>query len=147
MGDRGEGPMTNGNGAAASVLIVDDSSRFRAAFRSYLLAQSRCEVAEASSGEAAVKMCREFRPKIVFMDFRMPGIDGVEASRQIRATSVDTRLVLLSANPAEVPQDLRASEAMTIMTKEELLVPGTLRALVERLLLEARHLSTVPTSI
>ena len=68
--------MTGANGAAASVLIVDDSSAFRTAFRSYLLDQSECEVAEAPSGEAAVKMCRELSPKIVFMDLRMPGIGG-----------------------------------------------------------------------
>lgn len=125
--------MFEGNGAAASLLIVDDSSTFRTAFRSYLLDQGTCEVAEASSGEAAVKMCRELSPKIVFMDVRMPGIGGLEACRQIRAASADTRLVLLSASLRDAPQDLTTSGAARIMTKDELLVPGRIRTLVQEL--------------
>jgi len=126
--------MTGTNGAAASVLIVDDSSTFRTAFRSYLLDQSACEIVEAPSGEAAVKMCRELSPKIVFMDLRMPGIGGLEACRQIRAASADTRLVLLSASLRDAPQDLTTSGAARIMTKDELLVPGRIRALVQQLM-------------
>ena len=96
--------MTGANGSAASVLIVDDSSTFRTAFRSYLLDQSACEVAEAPSGEAAVKMCRELSPKIVFMDLRMPGIGGLEACRQIRAASADTRLERSSSAASKTPR-------------------------------------------
>jgi two-component system, NarL family, invasion response regulator UvrY len=125
--------MFEGNGAAASLLIVDDSSTFRTAFRSCLLDQGSCEVAEASSGEAAVKMCRELSPRIVFMDVRMPGIGGLEACRQIRAASADTRLVLLSASLRDAPQDLTTSGAARIMTKDELLVPGRIRTLVQEL--------------
>jgi two-component system, NarL family, invasion response regulator UvrY len=126
--------MSRPNGAAASVLIVDDSSTFRAAFRSYLLEHSACAVAEAPSGEAAIKMCRELSPKIVFMDLRMPGIGGLEACRQIRAASADTRLVLLSASLRDAPQDLTTSGAARIMTKDELLVPGRVRTLVQQLM-------------
>jgi CheY-like chemotaxis protein len=85
-------------------------------------------------GEAAVKMCRELSPKIVFMDLRMPGIGGVEACRQIRAASADTRLVLLSASLREAPEDLMSSGAARIMTKDELLVPDRIRALVQQLM-------------
>ena len=126
--------MFEGNGGATSLLIVDDSCTFRAAFRSFLLDQGTSEVAEASSGEAAVKMCRELSPKIVFMDVRMPGIGGLEACRQIRAASADTRLVLLSASLRDAPQDLTTSGAARIMTKDELLVPGRIRALVQQLM-------------
>jgi CheY-like chemotaxis protein len=126
--------MSRPNGAAASVLIVDDSSTFRAAFRSYLLEHGAWAVAEAPSGEAAVEMCRELSPKIVFMDLRMPGIGGLEACRQIRAASADTRLVLLSASLRDAPQDLTTSGAARIMTKDELLVPGRVRTLVQQLL-------------
>jgi two-component system, NarL family, invasion response regulator UvrY len=126
--------MSHPNGAAASVLIVDDSPTFRAAFRSYLLEHSACAVAEAPSGEAAITMCRELSPRIVFMDLRMPGIGGLEACRQIRAASTDTRLVLLSASLRDAPQDLATSGAARIMTKDELLVPGRVRTLVEQLL-------------
>ena len=126
--------MSSPNGAAASVLIVDDSSTFRAAFRSYLLEHSACAVAEAPSGEAAIKMCRELSPKIVFMDLRMPGIGGLEACRQIRAASADTRLVLLSASLRDAPQDLTTSGAARIMTTDELLVHGRVRTLVQQLM-------------
>jgi len=64
----------------------------------------------------------------------MPGIGGLEACRQIRAAPADTRLVLLSASLRDSPQDLTTSGAARIMTKDELLVPGRIRALVQQLM-------------
>ncbi|MDQ4009960.1 MAG: response regulator transcription factor [Actinomycetota bacterium] len=73
-----------------SVLLADDQALVRAGFRALLDAQPDIEVvAEASDGAAAVRLAVDLRPDVVLMDIRMPGTDGLEATKQIAA---DARL-------------------------------------------------------
>ncbi|MCX5599550.1 response regulator transcription factor [Streptomyces phaeochromogenes] len=66
------------------VLLADDQRLVRAGFRSILEDQDDIEVVgEVGDGQAAVSACRELGPDVVLMDIRMPGTDGLEASRQI----------------------------------------------------------------
>jgi DNA-binding NarL/FixJ family response regulator len=66
------------------VLIVDDQPLMRAGFRSVLEASGRIEVvAEAASGEEALDRARVHDPDVVLMDVRMPGMDGIEATRKM----------------------------------------------------------------
>jgi DNA-binding NarL/FixJ family response regulator len=70
--------------SAIRVLIVDDQPLARAGFKAVLEATGTIQVvAEADSGEQAVELARRHDPDVVLMDVRMPGMDGIEATRRM----------------------------------------------------------------
>ncbi|MDT5041716.1 MAG: hypothetical protein QOE51_2701 [Actinoplanes sp.] len=82
-----------------SVLLADDQALVRAGFRALLNAEPDIEVvAEAGDGLAAVRLAVQTRPDVVLMDIRMPGVDGLEATRRIVADPAlaGTRVVILT---------------------------------------------------
>lgn len=81
------------------ILVVDDESNLRTLVRSYLETEG-FEVAEAADGAAAVRAVRSRKPDLVVMDIRMPGIDGIEALREIRTFS-DVLVIMLTARSEE----------------------------------------------
>jgi DNA-binding NarL/FixJ family response regulator len=81
------------------ILIVDDHPVTREGLHSALdLAEGVEVVGEAASGEEAVEVVGKLRPDIVFMDVRMPGMNGIEAAREIRQTSSSTRVILFTVD-------------------------------------------------
>ncbi|HUY48560.1 MAG TPA: response regulator transcription factor [Streptosporangiaceae bacterium] len=82
------------------VLVVDDEPHIRAVLRGYLEADGFA-VSEAADGEAALRRLREDAPDLVLLDVMMPGIDGLEVLRQLRAFS-DVYVILVTARAEEV---------------------------------------------
>jgi DNA-binding NarL/FixJ family response regulator len=80
-----------------SVLLVDDHALIRMGFRLLLDAEDDIEVVgEAADGTAAVAMCAALRPDVVLMDIRMPGHDGIEATRDIAAAGLPCKVLILT---------------------------------------------------
>jgi DNA-binding NarL/FixJ family response regulator len=80
-----------------SVLLVDDHPLIRMGFRLVLDAETDIEVVgEAADGTAAVSMCFALRPDVVLMDVRMPGHDGIEATRDIVAAGLPCKVLILT---------------------------------------------------
>ena len=79
------------------VLLVDDHAVVRAGLRLFLADQADLEVVgEADDGASAVARAQELVPDVVLMDLRMPRLDGIEATRQIRAALPQTAVVVLT---------------------------------------------------
>jgi NarL family two-component system response regulator LiaR len=84
--------------APITVMIVDDHEMVRRGACSYLEAQPDISVvAQAGSGEEAVRLAGEFIPDVVLMDLVMPGMDGVEATRRVKNISPRTQIVILTS--------------------------------------------------
>ena len=83
---------------AITVMIVDDHEMVRRGACSYLEAQPDITVvAQAGSGEEAVKFAQEFIPDVVLMDLVMSGMDGVEATRRVKNLSPRTQIIILTS--------------------------------------------------
>ncbi len=81
-----------------SVLIVDDHPVVRQGLRTFLETQGDLEiVGEAADGEDAIVQIRDSVPDVVLMDLVLPGIDGIEATRQARDVSPTTKVIVLTS--------------------------------------------------
>ncbi|WP_217201443.1 response regulator [Streptomyces buecherae] len=79
------------------ILVADDEALLRMAFSTVLETQpDMAPVGEAADGIQAIRLARDLRPDVVLMDVRMPGTDGIEATRQVIRTSPQSRVLILT---------------------------------------------------
>jgi two-component system response regulator DesR len=103
------------------ILIIEDNKIFREALELLLgLRSELVVVASVADGEEAVPACREHKPHVALMDYRLPGLDGIEATRALKAACPSVAVVALtaSANRDEM-QALREAGAVACLTKDQ----------------------------
>ncbi len=110
------------------VLIVDDQPLGRRAAATLVRASPGLVIAaEAGSGEQAVALAAGLCPGLVLMDVRLPGIDGVEATRRILARCPSARVLLTSTYELADLPDMAECGAIGFTRKQDLDVPTLLR--------------------
>jgi DNA-binding NarL/FixJ family response regulator len=134
------------------VLIVDDDDLMRAGLRAVLSTDGAIEVVgEAGDGRAAIDEARRRSPDVVLMDIRMPGLDGIAATREVLATSPELKVAILTTFEQDdyifgalsagasgfllkrtKPEELIAA-IHTLAAGDSLLSPSVTRRVVERM--------------
>ena len=107
--------------APIRLLLVEDNQVFREALELLLGLRSDIEVvASVAEGSAAVPACREHAPDVILMDYRLPGLDGVQATAAVREACPHTAVVCLtaSANLREMDALVEAG-AVACLTKDQ----------------------------
>ena len=118
---------------SVTILIADDNDVFRREMKLLLEGESEVYVVEAGNGEEALRLTQELRPEVVLMDIVMPRMDGLEATRQIKAVQPETKVIILTVYDEEpYRKAARESSADAFLLKQNVmaeLIP-TIGALV-----------------
>jgi DNA-binding NarL/FixJ family response regulator len=133
-----------------TIVIVDDEALLRGAFRTMLETEDDLEVVgEAADGREAIEQARLRKPDVVLMDVRMPGMDGIEATRRLLEHGSGPRVLILTTFDLDEyvyeamragasgfmlknsPPDQLAAAIRTVAAGEALLAPTVTRRLIE----------------
>jgi two-component system NarL family response regulator len=112
---------SNLRGTRTRVVIVEDNRLFRETLELLLDLWDEIEVVgSVEGGEEAVELCRRVTPDAVLMDYRMPGLDGAQATAAVLEASPASRVVCLTASvSAEERERVLAAGAVACVTKDE----------------------------
>lgn len=102
------------------VLVVDDHALVRTGFRMILAGENTGidVVAEATTGEEAIRIARQLKPDVVLMDLHLPGISGLEATQRVVAADPSVRVIAVTAQEAQpFPRKLLEAGASGYVTK------------------------------
>lgn len=128
------------------VLIADDEGIMLEALKNIITSNfgNECELAFAKTGRAVVELAESFRPDIAFMDIQMPGINGIQAIREIRKFNNTTRFIIITAydkfDYAKEAVNLGVMEYLTKPVKRSAVV-GVLERAMEEINLERKKRS------
>jgi DNA-binding NarL/FixJ family response regulator len=148
------------------VLLADDQELVREGFRLILDAQEDIEVVgEAADGARAIELARELEPDLVLMDIRMPGVDGIEATRRLAAAGAAAHVLILTTFDhdeyvyeafragaggfllKDVPRAQLVSAVRTVAGGAELLSPTITRRLIEEVVARGSGRAEVPEEL
>jgi DNA-binding NarL/FixJ family response regulator len=103
------------------VVLVEDNQVFREALELLLGLRTDVEVvASVSNGLSAAQLVRDVRPDVVLLDYRLPGMNGVEVTRAIRSAAPEVGVVCLTASVSRREiEELYAAGARACLTKDE----------------------------
>ena len=113
--------------ASPTILVIDDEEPIRSLIRSYLEREG-FDVAERADGPSGIAAVRDLVPDVVLLDLMLPGVDGIEACRQIRTFS-DTYVLMLTARTEEVDRLI----GLSVGADDYLTKPFSPRELVARI--------------
>ena len=127
------------------IFLVDDSAMIRAHLRSILERRSEwVVVGEAEDGRSAVETFSEHAPNVTLMDFVMPQMDGLEASRQLSKQHPDAPILLVTIDPSrQLEQEARKAGIRGLVAKADL---KAIFAAVEALLKGKTYFHPVPNA-
>lgn len=137
---RGMKRIPDGDSAGYRALVVDDEVPLASVIASYL-EREHFEVSIAHNGTEAVAMAREIDPDVVVLDLALPGIDGLEACRQLRTFS-DAYVVMLTARDTEMDTVI----GLSVGADDYVTKPFSPRELVARIRAMLRRPRTVSTT-
>ena len=99
------------------VLIAEDEALIRMDMREMLIEEGHEVVGEARDGAAAIELARELKPDVIFMDVKMPGMDGISAAAVIGAERIAPVVMVTAFSQARYVEDASAAGAMGYLVK------------------------------